>query len=485
MGHEYPLLSELDNHISIRNSLEHSRGFVLFIGFIAGGIAALILGRMSHANCMSITVASTTPTGARIMNIDFGYVVELSHGLFYVAGVPLFALLSFYLLYHANSALRQLAAGQNITTISHEPSSPAPLTLIADRNRRLFTSKSLLLSVVAIPLVVVFGGELTSLHDRTIGWVQAPHISELKSLLLSSTKIKGINLTPVCGETPCDPRIIETHGGPREPREHVYFWIFLVLQLFIQSAFIALALWVAVKLIFILNQLAEALQSAYLTLDGRAPFEVLGRPPRPAITWTQKLLAKLNLHKIKQNPKHSRNLLKLDLQFNDRGAKRFGLACLDTVYDTGLMMGFVIAIALCLQRTSNLAKGTTFWTDHNYKLIGQLLTLAASPVLLVAILAAPAMIFFYYTYRAKSTTLVNLKTKYAPSPTLEQSDEIELARQQSPWPKGDWAFYVLVSLTVVTLLLPFGYEAPFLGEMGKGIGSLLNSLTQIAKSLCS
>ena len=180
---------------------------------------------------------------------------------------------------------------------------------------------------------------------------------------------------------------------------------------------------------------------------------------------------------------------------------RFGLGALDVVHNMVLFLLFIMSGMLLLQRLTNDAKGTSFFTGMaGLQLVPQLGTIVISLLPLMLLLIAPMAVFMILMETEMGRAIEVIERERAllrksfggftpphQKASLERAEEQlrrrrDLARHQRPWPRKNSTYRLLLTATLVMLtILPFTVE--YLTVSG-GLPMISRGIERFGEILC-
>ncbi|MGH9834207.1 MAG: serine/threonine-protein kinase, partial [Blastocatellia bacterium] len=463
-----PLLSEFDFSPRLRLWLRRNpHGGSLALAAAAGALAAILLSWFVGAACIRVTFITLQPCPAQSQTLTFGYLAELNAGLLYLVGVPVVIIAAFHLINLSHVMLRRLVSGKRLIVVRREQTETdlAPLEIIGQRNRRLYRRLIPLFALFAVVLVCV--GEYRDRNKLAFGWVQALSVKDLegKGLALIRRE-KDVEDLPALASLKSDcairvSKVTGGHGSVDRAKWRLPFLVFIAVAFGLQIAFIAFALWISAKIIFLFVTLSYAL---------------LDRP---------------------------RQTFKIVLDFEDE-KNRFGLGALDIVHNAILTVALVASVIVILQQVANVAKGTSVFSGAaGWSLTGQRLLFLLSLFALILLLALPVLVFIRLIETAVGRHLERLDGEEAelrkalageapvplgrdPEAALKAlQSKRELARQQRPWPRENsiYRWLMLTDIGLLLVLLSNKYAGIFwnnvFSDLARGLSEWLCSFTQL------
>lgn len=449
-------------------------GFALGVTAAVAGAIAIYLARLGCADCFCITLTHDSTT----LKIVFGYIAELNHGPFQMLGVPILLPLAGWLLEMVHHELKVLAARGRFFRWS-AAGSPEPigdgLAEIGRLNRRWFTWLTPLAFLV--PFAVVSLVESRSYNAEHVGWVQAEFFgawsgagtldalgnenfrraagARLRALEEAKSKDPGNQARATKEETAASvagtPEAVKVSLVRREPGTQRNRWTrpFVALALALQALSVGYFAWLGLKLLFMFGlvyylvrgcRLAAEFDDAFLRRLATCPAKNTPNaaeedrgydaPPKSGV-----------------QPRSPRLLLFVDC-FDQK--ERFGLKVFDRVYDLALVLLAIGATTLLLSALANLPRGTGL-------LEGGLFVMLLVYVPSVAMALAPAILLNSETLNVGHRVRERLAQENAAGANVspEYQECLDLASEQTAWPRGDWMFKVLGS-AIVSLFVLWG-----------------------------
>jgi hypothetical protein len=209
-----------------------------------------------------------------------------------------------------------------------------------------------------------------------------------------------------------------------------------------ENCFVTIAVWVGIKILFLLGSLSVAYFGSSHPERRNKPFP------------------------------------KLDLKFLDKDYYRFGLASLDKLYRGAIWLVLIALVAFYLQQISNVSKGPLIVAGPEHGVsYPQVATLIAPTFVMLAILIVPAAVYVRLLRRAREREITRLaqevadqrnrlraaatdqEKEVAQDELAELGDKIPTVEKQTPWPKGDWEFFAVLIVAAIIL---------FVGVFGTG-----------------
>ena len=225
------------------------------------GFLACVLSAVSGAGRIVVDIRKAgAPSPDRIG--PFGYLYEYNSGLLYLLGVPIFILVAFVSIHNAHLAFEGLIRQRRIR-ISADPRKHDPIGFLAEGNRRMFRPWALF-AILLFNTSIVLSTEIHDYGRLAFGWVQSPAIpayarkapDELSLAELGEQReLRAVARLP----DPAAWKVEAVTGGTREEYQKILFWPFLVLALGLQILFMTFAMWLALKLFYILLVVARCL----------------------------------------------------------------------------------------------------------------------------------------------------------------------------------------------------------------------------------
>lgn len=461
-----PLLSEFAAHPKLQR-LVRMRPQGIFPALAAAGwaLAAILLSKYVGAACLRATVETNCEVVTQPQPVLFGYVVELNAGPLYLIGVPLMIMACFHLLRLSHMTLRLLVASERLVVAQWAGAGElyAPMSVIAERNRRLF--RRLIPAYILFALVMSVGFEVPTWNRIAFGWVQAWKAQDLRGMdlrvLQQQNILSALPETTSLLKRNCYIQVSEVSGGHSRAEGRKWLWrhlIFVGVALGLQAMFIVFALWISTKVVFLFAMLSWAL---------------LDKPNQA---------------------------LRLQLDFADPEG-RFGLSAMDSIYNSLLLLVLFDALILLLQQLANVPKGTSVHHGlDGWALIGQIAMLLSPLITLALVLLVPALTLLVLAETTVARHLEQLERERAVlrkelSQDLPEhrgkllrekldamQQKLSLARRQRTWPRRNWFYRRLLLMSVALLFfVPFGIGyIKFL----EGDTILLNLVRQMSERLC-
>jgi hypothetical protein len=353
-----------------------------------------------------------------------------------------------------------------LKVLTYDP--PHALSL-REINKRIFIAVTP--ACLAIALLHVYLVENPTYNAGTFGWVQTGFASEwserigpnnqaktlqdLKFPLIPPAVMQKLSVNEMdsgtvhINEKDTDKVfILNVVGGSQTPKEKKFVPLFLTFGLGTQILFVAFMTWFAVKIILIFIWI---------------------------IAGVRRNLAQAKPGRV------------IRLRFNDE-LKRLGLRAFDRLYDFSLGLVCLGSGIIIAQMIQNQAKGAA----HGSTLLGLFMTAVLTWGLFVVIIAMPCGVLLRYCslVKDKECTRLNIairEEESKPRPDAGAIDRLSkqraLASVQTPWPKGDTAFKVLVAMITVLLgvwLVPtIAFNIPLIKDYAKLAMDVVQSLTSI------
>jgi len=484
------LLSEFKGAWAHRFFIRPQWGRVLAIALSVCAIGILILGHYANANAMRLTIEATisSDTGASVSERvyqDFGYLIEATHGLYYLVIAPIFVLLAARFIRFASEGLTSLQSKGRFIEMGNN--STHQLWAL---NRRVV--RPLLLTVVPLSALIGIGLEVSRLQKNNtgerndLGYMQAPYFDgwieqfnddktsrekkldtlfKLKSgsalALAFEARMKDVqssqwtNITEKHGDAVNRLRAaVAGDGTPVSLRADRHlplyvrpakwnsrpFLLFFIGVLLVEGCFHAFVAWMAIKVLLWLYVLYDALPGS--------------------------------------RRRHGR--LIPDCKDD---SKYFGLASLNSGYNALVAMVLIGVTTGVLNFKSNSEKGTIVGPGQGVAFAGQGLIWVVALVTFVALVCGP---LWFFGHKMKSERARSLRELEAKAESLRSNitpkskdavaaelraieNDFTLVEGQVTWPKHNRMFIILLSLTTGAFLVPvvLWFALPEKGDVAK------------------
>jgi hypothetical protein len=376
-----PMLSEIP--LTIRRILNWDF-VVVGVAFLWAFVVVLIAIRCGAA-WVALTFSGELKPGVIEPNpngVKYGYLVELNHGFFYLILAPIFLWFGSKLVREIDATVRHLVIETRLQLVNPDrslASQRATLNWIADRNRQI-CGPMLIVLILAVPFLMIVP-ELGHLNETNFGWVQSinlPKLDAKRVVTLSDFKerLAGAEQTYKNYDRVEITKISFAKG--KESVERTWFWWLFWLALIMENCFVTIAVWVGIKILFLLGLLSVAYFGSSHPERRNKPFP------------------------------------KLDLKFLDKDYYRFGLASLDKLYRGAIWLVLIALVAFYLQQISNVSKGPLIVAGPEHGVsYPQVATLIAPTFVMLAILIVPAAVYVRLLRRAKEREITRLAQEVA------------------------------------------------------------------------
>jgi len=452
-------------------------GFVLGLTAAFAGVITTYLARRGCADCFCVVLSH----GSTTHKIVFGYLAELNHGPFQMLGVLLLLPLAGWLVEMVNDELKVLSArGRFFRWAAAGRPEPYPegVVEIGNLNRRWFIWLAPLAFLIALAVVSLESLQYDAQH---VGWVQAEFFeswSRAKSLdtlgnenfrkaamerLLAvqeeKTKNRGnasqtAQMRPAISIVP-KPKDIQASVLRREPGSQRTGWTrpFVVVALALQALSVGYFIWLGFKLLFLFGLVYHMVRACRIAAETDEAFlaQLATCPEMDDHDTTKKMPNSANTPENVAAPESGvrRTGLLLVVDCFDK-KERFGLKVFDRIYDLALVLLTIGATTLLLGALANLPRGTGLLEGGFFVML-----LVSVPSL--GIVLAPAILLNKQTLDVCAKVRERLSKLIAPGSTVSTKCQkcLDLAEEQTAWPRGDWLFKVL-GLAIVMLFIIWG-----------------------------
>ncbi len=535
-----PWLSEFDGIPWVKRQLQTSPGLMAF-GFAILAFIPLILSYAVRADCMLVQIR-VDGIDHEAVNIYFGYLAELNHGLFYLIGVPLFIWLGLFFIDQIKDAFARMYDQRMIEIHTDGPpggrGDGRPVYLSRLNQELAYLNRPVFFAVLVLgPLgwgMYNFCKELPGVDKEMFGWVQAAKIHQLNGRKLgglASWNIKKLDplliardtltnaqqatdqsqQTRPAGSSPPSytflsdgkrQQLIRKYGpivtvirAPKPDRKdgstfagQTQLTVFLYAALVVASLSHAIITWIALKAIFVVGILIYAwwvptyrgnqTYEAYRGWSGHFVETIFGVVFRILGLWFRTFKRPIACFRVCIHV--------------DDPVKRFGLRDLDTVFNLFLVMGALGSVILVCSHVSNVAKGTSFLTTHDPMFSGQLVVAAAVAIPVSVICFFPMAGIWRIAHRARALRLNGLAVEIGDAAQRghvkkmrELEQEKEAVRANSVWPIKDRSNLAIAGFCLALFLfaVPFQIVQEVAGGPSGAVKPVLSIAEQLPRAL--